>query len=347
MPRYVVHIGPPKTGSKYLQSMLFQARQALLAKGICYPDNWWTRPTQTAHDTLFEWLRAGRFAEVEATFREIAAQNHNVVVISSEALEHLTPEQFEKLRDSMGSNPVDIVYYCRRWSDHIPSSWKQAIKTGLYPTLPEYYLAAVRHARYTASINFSLIWNTVCGAFGRDSLKLVSYSNLRDDHVDIFHHFARTFLEWHDETAVLKDALLENVSPNAVDTEILRALNWIDFRAKGRHLPDMYVRFSARRLELDTHVFEKIMANSIAEFELNDGAEEFRLSWNDMNLFADCLVPQSSSRESIFEFRTVSVPYVKADYLFKEGAAGELQNLYRRLNDAVHEGMYMKPIVLA
>jgi hypothetical protein len=339
MPRYVVHIGPSKTGSTYLQRRLFQAREALLADGINYPDNWWTKPTQIEHNALSDLLRANRFAEVEATFREIAAQNHKMVVISSEDMENLTPAQFEKLRDAMGNNPVDIVYYCRRWCERIPSSWKQAIKNGLYPTLPEFYLATVRHALFNASANYSLIWDTICGVFGRKSLKLVSYSNLRDGRVDIFRHFAENFLDWNGETEVREGEVLENASLNAVDTEILRTLNWIDYPTKGRHSLYMHVKFSEMRLEFDTRMLEELMVNDIGGFEVSDAAEDFRLSWRDMKPFVDCLVPRTSPRKPIFEFRTVSVPYVQTNYLLNKGAAKELQRLYRQLRDAASDGM--------
>src|ERR1017187_10178213 len=128
MPKYVIHIGPPKTGSKYLQSMLFHSRDAMLAQGINYADNWWTHHPELTHDRLHIQLREKRYAEVRDTFRQINSQNHRIVVLSCEAFEDLAPDELEVLHDAIGKNPVDVVYYCRRWCERIPSAWKQAIK---------------------------------------------------------------------------------------------------------------------------------------------------------------------------------------------------------------------------
>jgi hypothetical protein len=157
---------------------------------------------------------------------------------------------------------------------------------------------------------------------------------LRDGHTDIFRHFANNLLDWHGETELGVDRPLENVSPNAIDTEILRELNWLHYRTTGRRSADMQIQFNARRLEFDTHMIEQFMANSMASFEISDGAEGFRLSWKDMNCFVDCLVPRTSARQRLFELHSESVPYVQTDYLLIEGAAKELHEIYRELRVA-------------
>ena len=334
MPRYVLHIGPSKTGSTYLQRRLFHARAALLADGICYPDNWWTKAAQIDHNPLTELLRRNRFAEVAAEFRRIAAQDHRIVVISSEDIEGLAPAQFAALRAAMGSDPVEVVFYCRRWSERMPSIWKQVVKTGLCPTLPEWYTAAVRHAHFSALANYSLIWNIVCEVFGRSSLRLVSYDRLRDARIDLFRHFSASFLDWQEPAGLAGDGLLENVSLNATDTEILRALNWLDAAARGPHSRFMHVRFIEMRPQFDTRSIEQMMAGSTAGFEISDASEDFRLSWRDMQQFGDCLVPRSPPRTPLFEFRSATAPYEKPGYLVNEGAAAELHRLYRQLRQA-------------
>ncbi len=243
MPKFVIHIGPPKTASKYLQSILFHSREALLASGINYPNNWWSNPGQINHDPLFLMLREKRYAELKESLGQIISTHCRIVVLSSEALESLTPEQLEALKDAIGKNPVDIVYYCRRWCERLPSAWKQSIKTGRYPTFPEYYPQTIRHALYSGAINYSLTWANIVRTFGRGSFKLVSYSNLRDKKIDIFHHFAENFLDWSGKVDVHKDLIHSNISPDHFDTEIVRALNWLDFHTVGRRRPNMQLKF--------------------------------------------------------------------------------------------------------
>ena len=90
MPKYVIHVGPSKTGSKYLQSMLFYSRETLLADGINYPDNWWTQPHQITHDPLLRILRDKRYTEVEEAFRQLNSSGCRIVVLSCEAFADLT-----------------------------------------------------------------------------------------------------------------------------------------------------------------------------------------------------------------------------------------------------------------
>jgi hypothetical protein len=337
MPRFVIHIGPPKTASKYLQSLLYYSRPTLLANGINYPNNWWSKPEQINHDPLFLLLREKRYAEVKESIGQVISTGCRIVVLSSEALEDLTPEQLEALKDAIGKNPIYIVYYCRRWSERLPSAWKQTIKTGRYPTFPEYYLQTIRHAMLSGAINYSLVWANIVRTFGRRSLKLVSYNNLRDKKIDIFRHFAENFLDWNGNVAVHEDLIHTNISPDHFDTEIVRALNWIDFQTVGRRRPNMHVKFRATRSSIDTRALEEVMADDVANLELSDGAEYFRLSWKEMQEYTDCLVPETMSRGRLFERATVSMPYVRCNYLLKERAARELRALYKRLEETVRD----------
>jgi hypothetical protein len=333
MPKYVVHIGPPKTGSKYLQNMLFHVREALRADGIVYPDNWWNSTGEITHHPVFELLRKNRQSELKETFRRIISTGCRVVVLSCEDFEDLTPQQLEGLRDAIGNCPVEFVYYCRRWCERIPSAWKQAVTTGLYPTFLEFYLASVRHAQYSGFINSSLIWDKIVSLFGRNSLKLVSYNNLRDRKIDLFAHFIEHILEWTGNPNVPEDPIEFNVSSNTIDTEIVRALNWLDYQAVGRLRANMHIKFTLMRPAIDTRVLEHTMADEVDMIELSDGAEVFRLSWKEMQKYSDCLVPRTFFRRRLFELGTASIPYVRSNYLLNERAARELRALYKRVNE--------------
>ena len=111
MPKYVVHIGPPKTGSKYIQSQLFYSRQDLRENGILYPDNW-LEPGAITHVPLYEGLKDGK--DLKADFDQFKAEQMKTVVLSCEGLDGLKPPALEKLREYIGNNPVEIVYYVRQ-----------------------------------------------------------------------------------------------------------------------------------------------------------------------------------------------------------------------------------------
>ncbi len=190
---------------------------------------------------------------------------------------------------------------------------------------------------FSGAINYSLTWANMVRAFGRGSLRLVSYNNLRDGKIDLFQHFAKTFLDWSGDLAVHNDLILSNISPDHFDTEIVRALNCMDFQSVGRRRPNMNIKFRALRSSIDTRVLEEVMADDLGIVELSDGAEYFRLSWKEMQEYADCLVRGKDQHGRLFELGAISMPYVRSNYLLKERAARELRSLYKRLEESGHD----------
>jgi hypothetical protein len=326
-----VHIGPTKTGSKFLQSILFHSRKSLLVQGICYPDNWWTAPDQIMHERLLHLLRGRCEANVKDSFKQLNAAGHRVVVLSCEGFDALEPDRLQLLRDAIGKNPIEIVYYCRRWSDRIPSDWKQEIKMGACPTLPQFYASYLRNPIDTDAVNYSRVWEKFSRIFGRKSLRLVSYSNLRDRGVDLYSHFVTTFLGLNGcDPSIEKDLIQSNISPDLCDTEILRALNWLDFRAVGRVRLNMRVKFLLLRQTWDTRALAEMMADEIRMLEIRDDSETFRRSWEGMCKYADRLVGKEFG-SVFFDRRSTNVPYVSANYLLKDRAVRELYALYEKI----------------
>jgi hypothetical protein len=164
---------------------------------------------------------------------------------------------------------------------------------------------------------------------------LVSYSNLRDQRIDLFPHFAKTFLNWDGKIAPRGDLNVQQAFPNASSVEILRALNWIDYQAVGRHRPNMYIKFSRLRSDIDITVLDELVAADLGTIEISDGAESFRSSWKELNKYADCLVPRGYFfHNRPFELRAASIRYVRGNYLLNDRAIRELWNLYKRLDDS-------------
>jgi len=121
MPNYVIHVGPLKTGSSYLQWSFLKYRNELLARGICYPDDW---GTVNAHYWLVDRLLAGDMAPLAADFDRLSRSGYETILLSSEGLSGLNTEQIGRLRDLLGGAQISIVFYCRCWSEILFSSWR-------------------------------------------------------------------------------------------------------------------------------------------------------------------------------------------------------------------------------
>lgn len=202
---------------------------------------------------------------------------------------------------------------------------------GAFPTLPEFYASYLRNPTDTDAVSYSRVWEKFSRIFGRKSLRLVSYSNLRDRGVDLYSHFAKTFLGLHDcDTRIEKDLIQRNVSPDLYDTEILRALNWLDFRAVGRVRLDMRVKFLMLRQAWDTRALAQMMADEIGMLEIRDNSETFRRSWDGMCKYADRLVSREFGGD-FFDRRSTNVPYVRVNYLLKDKPVRALNALYEKI----------------
>ena len=333
MAKIVVHVGPSWTGVRYLQNLLFHNRAALRAAGINYPYDGWAPGQVPSHDALCRLLQSGRHDEARDSLRRIDAGGYRIVVLSCASFAQLAPPALEVLRDALGANPVQLVYYCRRWCERIPFEWRHAVQAGLDSALPDYYAACTRDTRSSRSVNYSLAWDALSQVFGRTSLRLVSYNNLRDRNVDLFRHFAATFLGWTGDAAAPDRFLPDAPVGDAVDTEMLRALNDYDRQQGGPRRQHLGPALRKLRQEPEAQALAGLMAHDIGGFEIRDAAEAFRLSWGEMQAFADLLVGRRSRHDHLFELRTLTAPHVRTDYLIREPAARAVRALYRRLSE--------------
>jgi hypothetical protein len=334
LPKYIVHIGPPKTGSKFLQSQLFHARAELLKRGICYPDVWWTHDDEIMHVSLMERLKRGDNSSLRAQFSAINKSGYRFVVLSCEGFDDLRERELELLRDAIGNNPIEIVHYCRRWSEMIPSVWRMRIMMGRFLTFPEHYASFFVDPTGMGELNYSLVWRRFENIFGRDSLRLVSYSNLRKARVDLFIHFCDTFLGLGDAPVVAPQLIQHNVSPTTEETEILRALNYLNYLKTARVSLLMRVKFYALRSRLNLDPIVALMVDDRAACEIRDDAEAWKASWTAMCTYADRLVSKEFGKD-LFDLKPMNAPfaYVRSNYLLKPKAFEMMSELFRFLTE--------------
>lgn len=147
-----LHVGPPKTGSTTIQSMLDRSWEEFLREGILYPvkgrppegDWYWVRRPQgrvhyrgpmLAHHFL-AWTLMNEVEEVSAEVcwgelrEELEATEAASIVISSEAFARLTPEQIRRARSYLSACEVYVVLYLRDPFSRILSDYTQNVKKG-------------------------------------------------------------------------------------------------------------------------------------------------------------------------------------------------------------------------
>ncbi|UVC10082.1 hypothetical protein IHQ71_05610 [Rhizobium sp. TH2] len=137
----VIHIGPRKTATTYLQSNFYRNRKELLQKGWLYPVV--SQRAQNAHhgvvsskdDVLAE--KGGLFKRLKRAAAQAAKANANML-ISSEGFRKWKAKDFVKLGKVLDQDEVLIVYTLRDPLSLLVSVWGETIKNGRGTAFPRY-----------------------------------------------------------------------------------------------------------------------------------------------------------------------------------------------------------------
>lgn len=145
--RVFLHIGAPKTGTTYLQHMLFGYRTQLLADGVSYPADSYDDHFFAAVD-----LQALDFSgvprpEAAGAWDRLTARVHaweGVSVVSHDVLAGATPEQARRAIASFAPAEVHVVLTARDLGRQLPSHWQEDVKHGQTRTFRHWYDAIAR-----------------------------------------------------------------------------------------------------------------------------------------------------------------------------------------------------------
>jgi hypothetical protein len=137
MPKLFLHVGFHKTGTTSLQDALNRNRAALLEQGLLYPK---TRKFRAQHE--FAWSAGQRgwgwkqFGGSQAgpgparrMFKLLRSSSQDVI-ISSEFLSELKPDQIGKLVSSIGNRELKVIFTVRPVAKILPSAYQQEVKNG-------------------------------------------------------------------------------------------------------------------------------------------------------------------------------------------------------------------------
>jgi hypothetical protein len=133
--RAYLHIGAPKTGTTYLQGVLWRNRAALHEVGIHMLGRGPSDHYRAGKDLMqvpFDPSDPG--ATWEGAFDILAAASAastaSTVVISDEHLAALSPEQVQRAAEGLAPREVHVIYAMRNLQGLLPSEWQEFVKHG-------------------------------------------------------------------------------------------------------------------------------------------------------------------------------------------------------------------------
>lgn len=221
----ILHCGPHKTGSTYLQYELKKERQALAQAGWTYPEY---GVVQFSQQKIHSWLSGALNGDAEVneeTFRTLLSQ-HERLIISSEDFIYLTHDQLIRLRNLLLGWRIQIILYIRSPVDLWPSHWQELIRHGWDITLLEYL---ANHAAWLGPMDGKIMDPCIQARkfseiFGRDSIRMFCYENILDGGNDLFRHFWDKILGIGTPAPAAEDRRINASQPGAT-IELLRSLN--------------------------------------------------------------------------------------------------------------------------
>ena len=218
MSRFVLHIGPHKTGTTYIQKHLFEKRDLLRREGVLYPSTGVN--IQFGHHALVdEIIRSGD----SPLLRKIVSESSefDTTVLSSENFDRLDRDQVGRLHDILGKYAVRVIYYYRRFDDTLISSWQEEVRHGGCSSWEKYVLPHVVKPFASKIVNPDTVLKPYCDVFG-DQITIVGYDQAIMDGEDILSILLKII---PCRVNIDINRRLINKSSGYDDIEIIRALN--------------------------------------------------------------------------------------------------------------------------
>ncbi|WP_311946273.1 hypothetical protein [Halomonas piscis] len=224
MNKLVVHMGPHKTGSTYIQKRLHENKQALQDAGISYPDAYYLF---FGHHYLLNALNGNESSSsIRKNFDSKVAPANNII-ISSENFISLTKSGLVKLKEAFDDYEIFVIYYIRRPSLRVLSRWHEEVKQGGVVSAESYFVNHLFRPMQSSEVNNFRHVSVAASVFGRDSIKLVDYDTaLVENNMLSF-----VFLAMGSEAVVSDVGESVNKMASLSEIEIIRFSNFSALRA--------------------------------------------------------------------------------------------------------------------
>lgn len=126
-----LHIGAPKSGTTYLQDILWRNRDALRGDGVLYPGDTYPAHVYAAFDLRNAGFQGYRDPNVPGAWDcmlEEARAWPGAVIISQELFSPATREQVDRAMAALSFAEVHLIYTARDLARQIPAAWQEDIK---------------------------------------------------------------------------------------------------------------------------------------------------------------------------------------------------------------------------
>jgi hypothetical protein len=230
----ILHVGAPKTGTSFVQDVLFNARERLPALGICYPAERFDAHFLAALD-LMQLTWGGLERQAVGAWDRLAAQVRacpGTAIISHEILATASRAQVARALETLssGNTEIHVVVSARDLVRQIPAEWQENVKHRRTTTYAQ-FLADLQDPTRQAGVA-SWFWGVqeipdVLDRWGaslpRDRVHLVTVPRPGAEPDLLWHRFAQVL--GLDPAEFTLENVRDNPSLGATEVAVLRRLN--------------------------------------------------------------------------------------------------------------------------
>ncbi len=141
--RVILHVGTMKSGTSYLQALIFAEKERLGAAGVLVPGDAWGHQSRAIQQAIG--VADKRRGAWQRMIDEIAEHRAGSSIISMEFLGPAKPKRAARIVEELGGD-VDVVFTVRDLNRTLVSMWQETIQNGRSWTWEEYHAEVAAQA---------------------------------------------------------------------------------------------------------------------------------------------------------------------------------------------------------
>ena len=147
-----LHVGPPKTGTSFLQSVLWAAKPQLHEQGLTLPMESCHDHLAVAHDVRERELSPKVTGALDRFVASVKQVDVPRALFSMEVIVGATPEQIERLYTALTGFDIHIIITARDLARLIPAAWQQSVRRRSDESYEQYLRAVLDDSDLTHAV---------------------------------------------------------------------------------------------------------------------------------------------------------------------------------------------------
>lgn len=132
----MMHIGAPKTGTTFLQAVLFHNRERLAEHGVLVPGK-----SRADHGRAATGVRQGPDGKKYGQWRRMVGRARDwpgSVVVSNEWFSMASADRARTALAELSDMETHVIFTARDFVDQVPAAWQETLKLGVSSSLDEF-----------------------------------------------------------------------------------------------------------------------------------------------------------------------------------------------------------------